>query len=49
MIVALHASLGDGLKEGCLLFLSSERRAGCQLLSLLSEQQNPGEARSAIR
>lgn len=49
MIVALHASLGDGLEEGCLLFLSSERHAGCQLLSLLSEQQNPGEARSAIR
>lgn len=46
---APHASPPDGLKEGCLLFLSSEKRTGCQLLSLLTEQQSPGEARSAIR
>lgn len=48
-IVALRASPGDGLEERCLLFLSAERRAGCQLLSLLTEQRSPGEARSATR
>lgn len=43
------ASPPDGLEEGCLLFLSSEKRTGCQLLSLLTQQQSLGEAPSAIR
>lgn len=37
-IVALRASPRDRPKEGCLLFLSIERHAGCQLLSLWTEQ-----------
>jgi len=48
-IVALRAAPRDRLEEGCLLFLSSERHAGCQLLSLLTDKQSPGEALSAIR
>lgn len=38
-IVALCASPRDGLEEGCLLFLSRERQAGCQLLSLLRSSE----------
>ena len=48
-IVALCAPPRDGLEEGRLLFLASERHAGCQLPSLLTEQLSLGEARSAIR